>query len=197
MKKCTSCFIDKNLNEFPKANGYKFGVHSKCKVCLTEYSNNWKLSNRDKLKKNQQRYCNKNKEKVKEQKKRYLINNCEKRKESVRKYYLKNKSAISEKERKLRHKNLDRYRAYCSLRRSIKIKATPVWITKEQLKLINNIYKEARNLELKMNEKFHVDHIVPLNSDIVCGLHVPWNLQILKASDNMKKGNKLIDLHSL
>lgn len=54
-----------------------------------------------------------------------------------------------------------------------------------------SIYDEAVKQEVATKIKLHVDHIIPLKGDNVSGLHVPWNLQIIPARDNCKKGNRL------
>lgn len=77
-----------------------------------------------------------------------------------------------------------------SKRRAAKLSATPSWLTKEQLLSILEFYKEAKKLEMLTGIKYHVDHIVPLQGANVCGLHVPWNLQVIPAVDNIRKHNK-------
>lgn len=70
---------------------------------------------------------------------------------------------------------------------------TPIWLTETMLFDINLLYKEAQRLTRATGEQYDVDHIVPLKGTDVCGLHVPWNLQVLSHKDNMKKSNKYED----
>ncbi len=67
---------------------------------------------------------------------------------------------------------------------------TPSWLTKEQLQEIENIYFLARDCKVTTGEPYEVDHIVPINGKDVCGLHVPWNLQVLPRDINSSKSNK-------
>jgi len=81
-------------------------------------------------------------------------------------------------------------RAYRKLRDARKLKATPPWLTEEHRQQIKDIYEQAVLAERLTNVKHHVDHIEPLKGKDCCGLHVPWNLQILTASENATKGNR-------
>lgn len=81
--------------------------------------------------------------------------------------------------------NKDKKNVSTANRRAAKLNATPKWLTEVMRSEIEYFYKES-------SEKIiphHVDHIVPLQGVLVCGLHVPWNLQVIPAKDNLKKSN--------
>lgn len=64
--------------------------------------------------------------------------------------------------------------------------SAPPWVNRKELFAM---HAEARRLTLETGIEHQMDHIVPLNHPRVCGLTVPWNIQIIKAKPNMSKGN--------
>lgn len=70
--------------------------------------------------------------------------------------------------------------------------ATPKWLTAAQKTTMREIYKIAITMTQTTGEQYVVDHIVPLRSEVVCGLHVPWNLRVITQEENLKKSNKFV-----
>jgi len=79
---------------------------------------------------------------------------------------------------------------YKAKRRATKRLATPFW---SETDLIKEVYIKARALTESTGISYQVDHIVPLCNELVCGLHVIANLQILPWYENASKHNKLIE----
>jgi 5-methylcytosine-specific restriction endonuclease McrA len=100
----------------------------------------------------------------------------------------KTKKLIFEKTKKERHKQPPSMRLASFKRKNALRRATPIWCDKrsvERLKTkVRSLNKEAGFI------KFHVDHIIPLQGESICGLHVPWNLQVITAEENLRKSNK-------
>jgi hypothetical protein len=84
-------------------------------------------------------------------------------------------------------REIARLNAHVSARRALKLKACPPWVSSES---ISKIYLECRAKTAETGIPHHVDHIIPLKSRHVCGLHVPWNLQVITAEENLRKNNK-------
>ncbi|PQV51836.1 HNH endonuclease signature motif containing protein [Paraburkholderia sp. BL21I4N1] len=73
-------------------------------------------------------------------------------------------------------------------RRRREKRATPRWLTPAQKLEIRKLYLLAEALTEARGELWVVDHIVPLDGKLVCGLHVPWNMRVLHWLENSKKG---------
>ena len=88
--------------------------------------------------------------------------------------------------------NAVQVRADTKARRRKHREATPPWLTRKQKSELRQMYQLAITMTKTTGEQYVVDHIVPLRSDEVCGLHVPWNLRVITQEDNLKKSNKLL-----
>jgi 5-methylcytosine-specific restriction endonuclease McrA len=189
---CQTCNIEK-----PKAEMIPTGVYAlrKCRECgkieAKRKKREWVLANTHKL----QAYYQKNKEhliKVNNiRKNKYRQQNREDYLKKNHQYYLDNKEKILAKNKKYRDENKGAKNALTAKRRALKKKATPAWLTEFDYNYIKHVYIQARALTDLTKEVHEVDHIIPLQSNLVCGLHVPWNLQILTKSENSSKGNRI------
>lgn len=92
-----------------------------------------------------------------------------------------NPKRVKENSSRFNKENRARRTAQERNRVAMKKQATPAWADFEEIYYIYELAKE-RSLE--------VDHIVPLNSDVVCGLHVQDNLRCIPKTLNLKKLNR-------
>jgi hypothetical protein len=88
-----------------------------------------------------------------------------------------------------RKNNLGLVLADCANRRAAKIQRTPAWLSEFDKLKIKCLYQLAAMRNRESDQKWHVDHIIPLQGANVSGLHVPGNLRVIPALDNMRKNN--------
>lgn len=88
-----------------------------------------------------------------------------------------------------RKNNLGLVLADCAKRRAAKIQRTPEWLTDSDLERMKCMYQLAAMRNQESGYAWHVDHIIPLQGEFVSGLHVPNNLRVIPAVENMRKNN--------
>jgi hypothetical protein len=109
------------------------------------------------------------------------------KREARRRHAKKHPGVYRAKNRRYRKRYPEKNTASVNAYRARKLKATPGWARREDL---DRIYSLAREQKALTGDNVHVDHIVPLKSSFVCGLHTPDNLRIVVGSYNSKKSNR-------
>ena len=87
--------------------------------------------------------------------------------------------------------NKTQVRADTKARRRKHREATPPWLSRRQKSEIRQLYQIAITMTQTTGEQYVVDHIYPLRSEVVCGLHAPWNLRVVTQAENLRKSNLL------
>lgn len=167
MKHCPRCNTDKPLEEFTKNKRRADGLSGWCKACSYEATQTWKHSNQELLRESDSRYG---------------------KSEAGR---AANKRRLAKRKLRPDFKIMNTIRS--ARYRTRKIRRTPAWLTSEDQDGIRYHYSLAAFFTWLSGGfvRYDVDHIIPLSGASVSGLHVPWNLQILRCDLNQSKGNRI------
>jgi hypothetical protein len=170
---CYACQTERQQTSGHKT--YIKAYHNANSETIVPYRAAYYAANREKLATQQAVYRKSNPEKIAARNAAYNNTNREKIAAQQAVYIKANPAVIA---------------AIKAQRRAAKLKATPAWADRQTIK---KIYDDCAFISRVTGEKHHVDHRYPLQSDWVCGLHVIENLQILTATENLTKGNKLLE----
>ena len=170
-KACSTCKEVKGAEKFSRDKRSKDGLVRECKSCVKVYATAYRDANRAELAAWQVTFRASPEGKAK----RAAYAATPAAKASYAKYV---------------KANAGKFRAKQAKRRAAQIERTPDWLTNDELDYMKSIYAIAVEAQKIEGEEKHVDHLVPLRGEDVSGLHVPWNLVLLPAIDNIKKSNK-------
>jgi hypothetical protein len=147
------------------------------------------LKNKDRKSAYAKEFREKNPEVIRERSRVWALNNKDKIDEMRRNY--RSRSEVKERLRvqSLGYRMNDRakYAGFTARRRAQKAKATPLWINEF---FVEEAYSLSALRTKQTGIKWEVDHIVPLVSELVCGLHAEHNLQVIPESENRSKSNR-------
>lgn len=182
MAVCKKCQQDKPETEFYfKAAGR---LATSCKICHNLKVKEWQAANKEKVKGYVRASCKKaydeNPEKFK---KKSLARRAADREKS--------RKIVSKSYKKIYDSRRERERARLNAASAARRRLPPSWLGAIFIAQIQEFYDVAKAVTMQTGVMHDVDHIVPLNGKTVSGLHVPWNMQIISASENCAKGARM------
>ena len=146
----------------------------------------WLVANEERAKESRKKWKENNADKVLEYNRKWLANHPEKQKAANANWRENNQDKIKATTRVYLKNNRHKPNANEARRRAAKKMAKPSWANDKYIALF---YELAQIESIRIGSPVDVDHIIPLQNDLVCGLHCEDNLQLLTASANRKKCN--------
>lgn len=174
MKKCSVCQETKPFLSFHRQQSGPGGYRSACKSCRKGEHTVRYEANKDQWNKKAVAWRETNPAKAKLIDQKFRVANREQRNAHKREWIRANRGSVN---------------AYNVTRYAAKLRRTPGWLTEFDLLKIKCLYQVAAMRSRESGHAWHVDHIIPLQGEFVSGLHVPSNLQVIPAIDNLRKHN--------
>lgn len=184
LKDCPKCGELKVFSEFSPDKRGRLGLKNQCKACSRETRKGYyaRVTGPALAATRDERKAKRDAEKI--ARKPAVEAKRNERKRKYMRIYRAEKPAVL---RGWVEANRHRYNAIKKARKASQLKATPGWADKAA---IDQYYLLASYLTVELGVEFHVDHVVPLRSDIVQGFHAQNNLAIMPGFVNQAKSNR-------
>lgn len=186
MRPCSACAEQKPLTEFGKDRQVKDGLRRRCFVCERARTNAFKDAHRSDVRSKGRVYALAKREENAARAAAWAKKNPERVRELQRDWVLRNPEKTKQYRRRWAQTHAAVCVEYVAARRATKRLASPAWADRDAIRAA---YTAARERTALTGVTHHVDHIVPLKSPQVCGLHTEANLQVLPAAVNAAKKN--------
>lgn len=200
-------------------DGWRYTANDTCCACSASQSKLWRAANKEKLRlaageayrrdpaanlAAQARWRSKNGDRVRARNAAFReanpdysrvasaewhSNHADEAKARMSQWHADNRDKVRARQIVWDEMNQDIRNALRAKRRAMELQAAPNWV---DWAVIKAIYKERERIQIETGVPHQVDHIVPLVSDVVCGLHVPWNLRVITKAANLAKKNRFI-----
>jgi hypothetical protein len=201
-KHCFGCGTTKLISEFSRNRARKDGHQTRCKACQSPARKAHRTEHAEADKARASAYYTANKAVLAEKRKHYPSRTAEAAGARSAKHYQDNRARILARSALRYQNNREKILAQCAARfqgaRGLwyektrryvakKQQAVPLWADPAQMA---TVYAKAQELSVAFGISLEVDHVVPLTSPLVCGLHTADNLQLLATGANRSKGNR-------
>jgi post-segregation antitoxin (ccd killing protein) len=160
-----------------------------CVECVKLQSTAWRIANPEKHSASMQKWIDGNRELHGTRVKRWQEANKDKVRADAKAWVKANPEKVKAKH--LRHikKHPDAYTARSVASVARRAKRVPQWLTSDDKWMMRQAYNLAKLRTQLFGFVWEVDHIIPLRGELVSGLHVPTNLQVIPKSENRSKKN--------